>query len=171
MATRARTRTTADDGHRQRQRLDRSGHPGLHDQGVPVVIVTTSGGAARLRAAGLPATVAVVAAGSGDEVEPRAIVEVLRDRGLDLVVCEGGPHLLGGLAEAGLLDELFLTVAPQLGGRSPATPRLALVEGVGFAIGDAPWGRLVSVMRADSHLFLRYRMNEPAPGSEVAPVP
>ncbi len=126
------------------------------------MIATTSGGAARLRAAGLPATVAVVAAGTGDEIEPPAIVEVLRDRGLELVVCEGGPDLLGGLVEAGLVDELFLTVAPQLAGHSPATPRLALVEGVGFAIGDAPWSRLISVMRADSHLFLRYRIDKPA---------
>ena len=96
---------------------------------------------------------------------------MLRDRGLDLVVCEGGPHLLGGLAEAGLLDELFLTVAPQLGGRYPGDAAAGPRGRCRLRVGDAPWGRLVSVMRADSHLFLRYRMNEPAPGSEVAAVP
>jgi riboflavin biosynthesis pyrimidine reductase len=134
------------------------GHPGLRDPDVPVVIITTPAGATRLRAAGLPATVDVVTAGSGDEVEPPAIVEVLRERGLEVVVCEGGPTLLGGLIGAGLVDELFLTVAPQVAGRSPDVPRLALVEGVAFAIDDAPWTRLVSVMRAESHLFLRYRV-------------
>ena len=138
------------------------GHPGLHDPGVPVVIITTAAGAVRLRTAGLPATVEIVRAGSGDEVEPTAIVEVLRERGLEVVVCEGGPTLLGGLIGAGLVDELFLTVAPQVAGRSPDAPRLALVEGLAFAIDDAPWARLLSVMRTESHLFLRYRMDAPA---------
>jgi riboflavin biosynthesis pyrimidine reductase len=138
------------------------GHPGLHDPGVPVVIVTTSAGGSLLRAHGLPSSVEIVGVAAGDRVDPSALVEVLRDRGLELVVCEGGPTLLGGLIDAGLIDELFLTVAPQLAGHSAATPRLALVEGVGFAVGDAPWGRLISVMRADSHLFLRYRLDEPA---------
>ena len=134
-------------------------HPGLHDPGVPVVIVTTSAGGSRLRAEGLPSTVEVIDVGAGDRVEPGAIVDVLRDHGLDVVVCEGGPTLMGTLVDAGLIDELFLTVAPQLAGRSPATPRLALVEGVGFAVGDTPWERLISVMRSDSHLFLRYRLD------------
>ena len=107
----------------------------------------------------MPTTVDVVTASSGDQVEPAAIVDVLRERHLDVVVCEGGPTLLGGLIGAGLVDELFLTVAPQVAGRSPDAPRLALVEGVGFAIDDAPWARLVSVMRAESHLFLRYRIS------------
>jgi riboflavin biosynthesis pyrimidine reductase len=135
------------------------GHPGLHDPSIPVLIISTPGGAGRLRAAGLPSTVDVVAASSGDAVEPAAIVEVLRDRGLEVVVCEGGPTLLGGLMGAGLVDELFLTVAPQVAGRSPDVPRLALVEGVAFAIEDAPWTRLLSVMRAENHLFLRYRVS------------
>jgi riboflavin biosynthesis pyrimidine reductase len=134
-------------------------HPGLHDPSVPVAIITTPAGAGRLRATGLPTTVDVVTAGSGDHVEPDAIVEVLGELGLGVVVCEGGPTLLGGLMGAGLVDELFLTVAPQVAGRSPDVHRLALVEGTAFAIDDAPWSRLVSVMRAESHLFLRYRIS------------
>ena len=133
-------------------------HPGLRDPAVPVVIITTPAGAKRLRAEGVPTTVDVVTASSGDQVEPAAIVDVLRELHLEVVVCEGGPTLLGGLIGAGLVDELFLTVAPQVAGRSPDAPRLGLVEGVGFAIDDAPWARLASVMRAESHLFLRYRM-------------
>jgi riboflavin biosynthesis pyrimidine reductase len=135
------------------------GHPGLHDPNVPVVIITTRAGATRLRAAGVPADVDVVVASSGGDVEPTAIVEVLRERGLEVVVCEGGPNLLGGLIGAGSVDELFLTMAPQVAGRSPDAPRLALVEGFAFGIHDAPWARLISVMRAESHLFLRYRMS------------
>ena len=139
-------------------------HRGLHDPGVPVVIVTTKSGAARLGGLGLPANVEVVVAGAGEQVDLTLLVDVFRERGLELVVCEGGPTLFAELLGLGLIDELFLTVAPQLAGRSDEAARLALVEGVGFAIADAPWARLESVMRADSHLFLRYRLAEAGRG-------
>ena len=76
-------------------------------------------------------------------------------------MCEGGPTLFGGLIGAGLIDELFLTIAPQIAGRAAALPRLALVEGLGYEIGATPWAELRSVMRAGSHLFLRYGLTEP----------
>lgn len=41
-------------------------------------------------------------------------------------------------------------------------PRLPLVEGIGYSIGAAPWAEFASVTRAGSHLFLRYRLQEPA---------
>ena len=40
----------------------------------------------------------------------------LRARGLDQVLCEGGPHLFGALLAADLVDELCLTVSPLLAG-------------------------------------------------------
>ncbi|MFL5675425.1 MAG: dihydrofolate reductase family protein [Chloroflexota bacterium] len=143
-------------------------HPGLHDPAVPVVIVTSDAGAARLERLALPAHVEVVAAGGGpgDRVDLRSLVDVLRDRNLGLVACEGGPTLFAGLVEERLIDELFLTIAPQIAGRSDDATRLSLVEGVGFAIADAPWLRLESAMRADSHLFLRYRMDGSPNGKE-----
>ncbi len=134
-------------------------HPGLLDPGVPVVIVTTGHGAANLGRLDLPDSVEVVSVGTGERVDPAALIDVFRDRALELVVCEGGPTLLAGMVEARIIDELFLTVSPQIAGRSDAAPRLSLVEGIGFAIDDAPWARLESVMRADSHLFLRYRLD------------
>jgi riboflavin biosynthesis pyrimidine reductase len=139
-------------------------HRGLHDPGVPVVIVTTDGGAARLGGLGLPTNVEIVVAGAGEQVDLTLLVDIFRERDLELVVCEGGPKLFAGLLGHGLIDELFLTVAPQLAGRSDTAKRLALVEGVAFEIGDAPWGRLESVMRAESHLFLRYRLDDPGRG-------
>jgi hypothetical protein len=57
-----------------------------------------------------------------------------------------------------LLDELFLTVAPQVAGRDAAAHRLALVEGAAFDLATAPWAELGSVRRSGDHLFLRYRM-------------
>lgn len=43
------------------------------------------------------------------------------DYGVRLLLCEGGPTLLGALLREGLVDELFLTIAPKLagGGRGP----------------------------------------------------
>lgn len=39
--------------------------------------------------------------------------------GVRSVLCEGGPLLLSGLLHEGLVDELFLTIAPQLAGGGP----------------------------------------------------
>jgi riboflavin biosynthesis pyrimidine reductase len=134
-------------------------HPALHAPGVPVVLVTTTEGAIVLARMALPPTVELVVAGHGERVDDAALPAILAERSLDLVLCEGGPNLLGGLLRAGLVDELFLTVAPQIAGRAPEMPRLALVEGFGYEIGAAPWAELRSVMRSENHLFLRYRLD------------
>lgn len=129
-------------------------HPGLAGADVPALLVTTHAGRERFDASqpGLE----VVEAGS-ERVEPDALVDELERRGFGLVLCEGGPHLLGTLLERDLVDELFLTVAPQIAGRSHGAPRLGLVEGLAFSVADAPWWRLVSLARSGEHLFLRYR--------------
>ncbi|MFL5650175.1 MAG: dihydrofolate reductase family protein [Chloroflexota bacterium] len=138
--------------------IDRD-HPGLHDPDVPVILVTTDDGASRLARLGLPRHVDVVGAGRGSAVDLPSLIDVFRQRDLELVVCEGGPTLLAGMLGEHLIDELFLTVAPQIAGRSDTAPRLSLVEGLGFAVGEAPWARLESVMRGENHLFLRYRLD------------
>jgi riboflavin biosynthesis pyrimidine reductase len=127
-------------------------HPGL--SAAPALLVTTHAG--RERFADAPAAPEVVEAGV-DRVDADALVGELERRGFGLVLCEGGPHLLGSLLERDLVDELFLTVAPQIAGRSHRAPRLTLAEGIAFSVGDAPWWRLVSLARSGEHLFLRYR--------------
>lgn len=137
-------------------------HPGLHGSDVPVLIVTTPAGADRLRRVALPPAVEVAVAGDGERIDEHALLSNLAERNLELVVCEGGPTLFGSLVGAGLVDELFLTVAPQIAGRMLGMPRLALVEGLGYEIGATPWAELASVMRAGNHLFLRYGLTEPS---------
>ena len=132
--------------------LDR---PGLADPGVPVAIITTDAGARRL---GTPSGHVDVHS-LGDEVRPGAMLDALADAGASVVLCEGGPHLFGQLLEAGLVDELFLTLAPQVAGRAPAVPRLGLVEERAFSVAGAPWARLVDLRHAGDHLFTRYRFN------------
>jgi riboflavin biosynthesis pyrimidine reductase len=131
-------------------------HPGMSDPAVPVLVVTTEAGFRRVRAGAHAEHVEVIAAGQ-DAVDPHVLVQLLAARGAQLVLCEGGPHLMGDLVSAGLLDELFLTVAPQLAGRADNDHRLTLVEGRAFEVDDAAWGELVDVRRAGSHLFNRYR--------------
>lgn len=137
-------------------------HPALRRADVPVLIVTTAAGRRQLESGGLPPAVeiAVVEERSG-AVDVQGLRDVLVDRRFELVVCEGGPTLFGSLIGAGLVDELFLTVAPQLAGRRADRPRLALLEGIGYEAGAAPWARLGSVRRAGDHLFLRYALTEP----------
>ena len=55
-----------------------------------------------------------------------------------------------------LLDELFLTLSPQVAGRESSIERLGIVAEKIFAPEHPLWGRLVSVRRGGSHLFLRY---------------
>jgi riboflavin biosynthesis pyrimidine reductase len=61
----------------------------------------------------------VVVAGD-DDVDLAAALDALAARGLRRVLCEGGPSLLADIAAAGRLDELCVTVSPQLvGGDGP----------------------------------------------------
>lgn len=142
-------------------RLDPS-HPGLAAPDVPVIVATTEAGARRLATAGLAPNATIEIAGAGKGVAATRLIEVAASIGARLILCEGGPHLVGDLLRAGLLDELFLTIAPQVAGRDEEVERLAFVEGLAFSVADAPWSDLVSVRRAADHLFLRYRFGASA---------
>ena len=70
-----------------------------------------------------------------EQLDPRAIVAELRERGLPRVVCEGGPTIATRFLEAGCLDEICLTIAPALEPSgaafvSPSRPRDATVAGM-----------------------------------------
>jgi riboflavin biosynthesis pyrimidine reductase len=134
-------------------------HPGLSAADVPVVIATSAAGAKRLEAQQFGSNVSIEVAGDGDVVPAENIIALAARVGARVVLCEGGPHVIGDLLAARLLDELFLTVAPQVAGRDETTTRLALVEGTAFAPTDAPWAALRSVHRSLDHLFLRYDLS------------
>lgn len=132
------------------------GQAGLSDPRIPVLVVTTSAGRERLESGVIAPHLEVVATGE-EGVTPHALLALLAERGVELVLSEGGPHLLGQLVRARLLDELFLTIAPQLAGRDRDVDRLALIEGAAFGVDAAPWGVLVDLRVSGSHLFNRYR--------------
>lgn len=130
------------------------------DPATRVIIVTTHSGARRL--GGLPRAdhVEIASLGGGDSIPIANLVAFLDARGFRLVVSEGGPALFAQLLASRVIDEVFLTLAPQLAGRSAASARLSLVEGAALAPASR-WGRLRSVMRSSDHLFLRYQLAHP----------
>ncbi|HLZ25939.1 MAG TPA: dihydrofolate reductase family protein [Chloroflexota bacterium] len=79
-----------------------------------------------------------------------AAVHDLGQRGVRRILCEGGPTLNAALFEAGLVDDVFLTIAPKLvGGLDPLT----IVKGGAF--GTLPL-TLRSLAEISGELFLHY---------------
>jgi 5-amino-6-(5-phosphoribosylamino)uracil reductase len=74
-------------------------------------------------------------------------------QGVRALLCEGGPLVFGSLLQEGLVDELFLTLAPKLAGggtdpsvtAGPPLPELASLE-------------LVWALEDEGSLFLRYAL-------------
>ena len=104
----------------------------------------------------LPSGARVIAA-EAPHIQGRALLDRLRAEGLQSILTEGGPSLVGELFRDGLIDELFLTVAPRLFGRREGDGRKSLVDGVDLAGALTGLGlTLASVRRHESYLFLRY---------------
>ena len=86
-----------------------------------------------------------------EDPTPRAALADLRSRGVRSLLCEGGPTLNCALLEAGVVDELFLTLSPLISGERGA---LRIVEGDGLPA-PVPMA-LECVLHHDAELFLRY---------------
>jgi riboflavin-specific deaminase-like protein len=85
------------------------------------------------------------------EVDLALAVAALADRGLPQILSEGGPHLLGSLTAADLVDEMCLSLAPLLTG--PGSGRIT----AGPASTIAHRLALASVLLDDDgYLFMRY---------------
>jgi riboflavin biosynthesis pyrimidine reductase len=137
---------------------------------VSVLLVTTGAGAAQLRGLGLPSSVQIVEAEGTDRLSARSILAAVeRARPSDLILVEGGPHLLGDFFAEKCLDEQFLTLAPQVAGQDGSPPRPGLVAGKRFAPEHPLWGTLAGVKRAGSHLLLRYTFASEAQSAETEP--
>ena len=93
----------------------------------------------------------VVVAGSS-KVGAHAAVDALRRRGLDRILCEGGPSLFGTFIEADALDELCITISPSLEAGDARR----------IAHGDAAQRdmQLATVLRSGDTLLLRYARHD-----------
>jgi riboflavin-specific deaminase-like protein len=95
-----------------------------------------------------------------DRVDLRDLLQALKSRhAVDRLLVEGGPGLNRSLIDAGLVDELFLTVAPKL----LLGPEASILGATTDNEAGAPSQvlALVSVHSAGDELFLRYRMQSP----------
>lgn len=92
----------------------------------------------------------VVESGQQGRVDLPALLRSLHKEGVRALLSEGGPTLYGSLQAAGLVDELFLTIAPKLvGGEAPR-----ILEGPLPAVAEL---ELAWLLEEDGELFARYR--------------
>jgi riboflavin biosynthesis pyrimidine reductase len=126
--------------------------------GIRTLIVTTQAGSDLLAASGVGSLVSTeVRSLAGPLIASADVLELLRaEFGVSLLLHEGGPTLFGRFMADGCVDELFLTLAPQVAGRNMQPLRPGLIAGVEFLPETAPWLNIVSVKERGNHLYLRY---------------
>jgi riboflavin biosynthesis pyrimidine reductase len=89
-----------------------------------------------------------------EQLTTQAVLADLRhNRGVRLLLCEGGPSLFGGLIAEAVVDELYLTLAAKLAGGDPQaiTAHLDLDQPADLTL---RW-----VLEQDGSLYLRYGLN------------
>jgi riboflavin-specific deaminase-like protein len=91
----------------------------------------------------------------------RALLALQAERGVESLLVEGGPGLNHAMISRNLVDELFLTVAPELlGGSEERT--LTLLRGPTLPARDRPALDLASIHLSGGELFLRYSITPPS---------
>ena len=85
-----------------------------------------------------------------------ALARDLKQKGIDSALVEGGPHLAGSFFAAGLIDEVFLTLAPKVfgGGRDET---LTMAGGKLRPPEQIREWNLFTVASVGNEIFLRYR--------------
>jgi riboflavin biosynthesis pyrimidine reductase len=121
------------------------------------LVLTTDAGAELLKGR-LPEASEAVSLGGGPLVDVGRALEVLRERGGELVAAEVGPHVFGSMLRERLVDELLLTLSPVLGGRLEGETRFGMVEGAELLPDVRIGGPLLGARRSGAHLFLHYEI-------------
>ena len=128
--------------------LDWDGPLWIPSEGPRPIVVTAESAPATARARADECADVIVA--GVELVDLDLAMAALVERGMEVVLTEGGPTLLAELVAAGLLDELCLTLTPVFGGdpltmahRPAAAPSLSTFT-------------LEGVVRHDDELYLRY---------------
>jgi riboflavin biosynthesis pyrimidine reductase len=129
-------------------------HPALEREAL---VVTTKAVAERLTKQ-IPKASRVVSLTDGPRIEARDLREFLDHQRFQHVLSEAGPGLFTQLLNAGLVDELFLTSSPLLGGRDEVV-RPGIVKGLELLPDEKKSAKLLSARRSESYLFLRYKLH------------
>ncbi|MBW4691202.1 MAG: RibD family protein [Lyngbya sp. HA4199-MV5] len=99
----------------------------------------------------------LVAGTNSEAIDWVAALQQLKAYGLNHLAVLGGGTLVASLLEAGLLDELHLTICPLLlGGDRAPTP----IDGSGLTTALAPRLQLLNVRAIDDEVFLHYRVGK-----------
>jgi riboflavin biosynthesis pyrimidine reductase len=119
---------------------DISGDPDLFASGRATLVLPEDAGS-------VPAGVPALRVGAAGRVDLRAVRTMLAGK---VVMMEGGPTLAGLMVSLGLVDELFLTVAPRVIAGTSA--RVAH----GLDADPTPWELAHGFVDEQGFLFLRY---------------
>ncbi|MBI2018725.1 RibD family protein [Candidatus Daviesbacteria bacterium] len=87
----------------------------------------------------------------------KSLTTLLFQKGFNHVLVEGGPTILGSFLKEGLMDEIFITIAPKIFGTAKNATK-TLVEGILLPPEKIKNLKLLSVKKLDSEVFLRYRV-------------
>jgi riboflavin-specific deaminase-like protein len=103
--------------------------------------------------AGCDAQLEVVRLDPGELTLTTALRRLHSDYGVRSLLCEGGPTLFGSLLHEGVVDELFLTIAPKLagGGQGPTITS-------GPELADPDELQLQWLLERNGSLYLRYSL-------------
>jgi riboflavin-specific deaminase-like protein len=120
----------------------------------PIIILTTERAGERLKV--LHSVADAVHVSEGDDLDFVSSLRWLRTEwGVKRMLCEGGGEVNGGLFLAGVVDEIFLTIAPTiLGGRHAPT----MADGDGFTqLASALPVKLKQMKRVGDELYTIWR--------------
>lgn len=87
----------------------------------------------------------------------KSLTNLLYQKGFKHILVEGGPTLLTSFLKEGLMDEIFITIAPKIFGTAKNATK-TLVEGILLPPEKIKNLQLLSVKKLDSEVFLRYRV-------------
>jgi len=119
-------------------------HIAAGGQAVVVLTCATSNATRRAHIAQFAEVIVV----GDDRVDLAAALAGLHRRGIKVLLCEGGAVLNGELAQAGLIDEVCVTIAPVLGG-DPSTQS-------GAPLPSALRMKLAHAHALEGNVFLRW---------------
>lgn len=125
--------------------------PLFRESALPVLVFTSD--SAHVDSLAVARQHADVIALPGERIDPREIVRVLHERGLRRIVCEGGPVLLRHVAQAGLIDEADISIAPVIAGGGQVVTGPAFDSPVAFELAQVAW--------AEGFTFHRYLARRP----------
>lgn len=118
-------------------------------------IIAVSAAAPQERVTNLTDRCEVVQCGDR-RVDLRELLMILHEKGVELLMVEGGGTLNWSMVSEGLVDEIYTYIgALIIGGKDAPT----LVDGTGYAL-NFPRPKLISVERLDDGALLRWRLAE-----------